>query len=110
MPPAAPAIAAPPATSGTFALLAALPTVFPALLALPPTSPTALRTASTGLAPPLEPLLEREPFELWDFELGDLGFGFEARVFAVLALAFDWDFDFDDDLALFGVDRFLVWV
>src|SRR5690349_667115 len=37
-PPAAPASAAPPATSGIFALLAALPTVFPALLALSPAS------------------------------------------------------------------------
>jgi hypothetical protein len=84
--PPAPAIAAPLATSGTFALLATLPTLwpalFPALLALSPTPPTALRTASIGVVPPLEPLLD-------PFELGDLAFGF--------------DFDFDE---LAGLDLF----
>jgi hypothetical protein len=119
--PPAPAIAAPPATSGTFALLAALPTVWP-------TPPTALRTASAGL----EPLLE--PFELGDFafepddlERDDFGFaaflaafGFAVLVFAdfgfaALAFAFDCDFGFDDfdlldDPALFGADRFLALV
>jgi hypothetical protein len=120
--PPAPAIAAPLATSGTFALLATLPTPcpadFPALLALSPTPPTALRTASIGLEPPLEPLLD--PFELDDFafgfdfafdEIDDLGFdlfvalGFAAFDFAVfgfeaLGLAFDFDCDFGFDCAL----------
>jgi hypothetical protein len=119
-PPAAPAIAAPPATSGTFALLAALPTVLPALLALPPTfpptSPTAWRTASTFECLLDEPLLEgdfRERdlllalealaalaplLELRDFELRDL-------LLVDFDLAFD-AFDFDDDFALFGADSF----
>jgi hypothetical protein len=84
--PPAPAIAAPPATSGTFALLATLPTPWPALLALSPTPPTALRTASIGVEPPLEPLLD-------PFELGDL--------------AFDFDFDeLDDFFADFGFADF----
>jgi hypothetical protein len=101
MPPAAPATAAPPATSGTFALLATLPTVLPALFALPP---TALRTAST-----FECLLE-EPFEreapLLELRglLLDFGLAFEA--FALEAdFAFEADlvFGFDDDFA-FGFD------
>ncbi|HET7455304.1 MAG TPA: hypothetical protein VFJ76_07270 [Solirubrobacterales bacterium] len=83
--PPAVAIAAPPATSGTFALLAALPTPLPALLALSPTPPTAWRTASIGVEPPLEPLLD-------PVELGDLAFGF------------DFDFDELDD---FGLARFV---
>jgi hypothetical protein len=109
IPPAVPASAAPPATSGTFALLAALPTVLPALLALPPTfapaSPTASRTASTFELLLDEPLLEagfRERdllvFEalapLRDLALVDFDLALEA-------------FDFDDDFALFGADRFL---
>jgi hypothetical protein len=83
MPPAAPTRAAPPATSGTFALLAALPTVF------------------IGPAP----LLERAPFELGDFELALFGF---AALVLFAAFGFDRDFDFVDDFAplLFGADRF----
>jgi hypothetical protein len=140
--PPAPAIAAPLATSGTFALLATLPTLwpaffpallalFPTLLALSPTPPTALRTASIGVEPPLEPLLD--PFELGDLafgfdfdELDDLdlfadpgfaafgfaAFGFAAFDFEALGLAFDFDcafgferafgFDLLDEPALFG--------
>jgi hypothetical protein len=64
IPPAAPTSAAPPATSGTFALLAALPTVL------------------IGPAP----LLALAPFELCDFELALFGF---AAFFA----AFDFDGD-----------------
>jgi hypothetical protein len=87
--PPALAIATPPATRGTFALLATLPTPCPALLALSPTPPTALRTASIGVLPPLEPLLE-------PFEFGDFAFGF------------DFDFDFDDlELADFGFALFV---
>jgi len=47
-----------------------------------------------------------------DFALAAFGFAlaFEAVVFAAFGfLAFDWVFGFDD-FALFGVDRFLVWV
>jgi hypothetical protein len=98
IPPAAPAIAAPPATSGTFALLATLPTAWPA-------PPTAFLTAST-----LECLLE-EPF---DFEalapllelrgllallFDDFAFAFD---FEFAALGFDdFDFDFDAGFAAF---------
>ncbi|HEV2727224.1 MAG TPA: hypothetical protein VGV34_02965 [Solirubrobacterales bacterium] len=96
-PPAAPAIAAPPATSGTFALLAALPTLLPALLALPLTSPTALRTASTFEPLPDEPLLEADFCER-DLLLVDFALAFEAFVFEA--------FDFDADFALFGADSF----
>jgi hypothetical protein len=116
------------------ALLAALPTALPAPLALSPAPPTALRTTSTGLLPPLEPLLERDPFELGaleldDFEPDDFGlaafftaFGFAADFgfaafdfdfgFAVFGLDcdFDWGFDFVDDFALFDADRFFDWV
>jgi hypothetical protein len=108
-------------------------------LALSPTPPTALRTASIGVLPPLEPLLE--PFELGDFafelddfELADFDFGFAlfaAFGFAVLdfvafgfadfdfealGLAFDFDcdlgFDFAllDEPALFDADCFLGFV
>jgi hypothetical protein len=127
-PPAAPARAAPPATSGTLALLAALPTVLPALLALSPTfplaSPTAWRTASTFellLAEPLldddlrerdfdlllafgalAPLLELRDLELCDFLAVD--FALVALV-ALVDLGFE-AFDFDDDFALFGADSF----
>jgi hypothetical protein len=113
IPPAAPASAAPPATSGTFALPAALPTVFPALFALPPAPSTAWRTASTleCFAPePFErdlafaPLLELRALLLADFALAFAAFGFGA-------LAFEADFGFDDDFvaddfARFGADRF----
>jgi hypothetical protein len=123
--PPAPAIATPLATSGTFALLATLPTVWPA-------PPTAFRTASTGLLPPLEPLLD--PFELGalafepddlllgldDLELADFGFarllllvdllllvawGFADFGFAAFELdfAFEPAFGFDCDFA-FGFD------
>jgi hypothetical protein len=119
MPPAAPARAAPPATSGTFALLAALPTVLPAPFALSPTSPTALRTASTFaclLDDPFEreaPLLELRGL-LLDFGLAfgafdfgdDFAFDFVAGFadFDVEALlGFDLDLGFD-----FGVDLVLV--
>jgi hypothetical protein len=98
MPPAAPATAAPPATSGTFALLATLPTVLPAdlpaPLALPPMSPTALRTASTFECLPDEPLEPDAPL----LELRDLLLDFG------LLLALDFEaFGFDDD---FGFDAF----
>jgi hypothetical protein len=111
-------------------LLATLPTVWPA-------PPTAFRTASTGLLPPLEPLLD--PFELGDLaferddlELADFGFarllllvvalvarGFADFGFAAfeldfafeLAFAFDCDlafgFDLLDEPARLGADRFL---
>jgi hypothetical protein len=96
---------------------------------LSPTPPTAWRTASIGVLPPFEPLLE--PFELGDFafEPGDLrlddfgfalfaAFGFAAFGFAdfgfeALGLAFDFDcdlgFDFAllDEPALFDADCFL---
>jgi hypothetical protein len=95
-----------------------------------------LRTASTGVEPPLEPLLE--PFELGafafepdDLERDDFGFarftafaalGLALLVdfgFALFAFDFDWlfacvlgfdfdcDFDFVDEPARFGADRFL---
>src|SRR4051794_11099062 len=115
--PPAPAIAAPPATSGPFALLATLPTVWPA-------PPTAFFTASTGLEPPPAPLLK--PLELgafdfaFDFEPDDLALGFlddpdfadfgfaafdlldEPALFdfEALGLAFDFDCDFGFDLDL----------
>jgi hypothetical protein len=117
------------------ALLATLPTLCPALLALSPTPPTALRTASAGLEPLSEPLLERDPFAPWDFanepddfELDDLGFAFFADPrfadlgFAAFGFAFDFDcdlafgfdrdlgFDFIDEPALFDADRFFVLV
>jgi hypothetical protein len=100
IPPAAPAIAAPPATSGTFALLAALPTVWPAPLALSPKSPTVLRTAST-----FECLLD-DPFER-DAplpELRDL-----PRAFGLAFEAFDFgdDFDFVAGFADFDAEAFL---
>jgi len=87
-------------------LLAALPTVLPALFALPPTSPTAPRTASRFELLLDEPLLDGDfldllllfealapLLELRDLLLADFDFGFDA-------------FDFDDDFALFGADRF----
>jgi hypothetical protein len=77
----------------------------PASLALSPTPPTALRTASTP-----EPLLD-EPLrdfdalapllELRDFEL----VAFALELFDLADLGFD-DFDLVDDFARFGVDRF----
>jgi hypothetical protein len=99
-------------------------------LALSPTPPTALRTASIGVLPPLEPLLE--PFELGDlafdfepddlelddFESADLDFGFALFAafgfaaldfvdfgfvdfdFEALGLAFDFDCDLGFDFAL----------
>jgi hypothetical protein len=111
IPPAAPATAAPPATSGTFALLATLPTVLPADLpapfALPPMSPTALRTAST-----FECLLD-EPFECEAplLELRDLLLDL-GLAFAFEAFGFDDDldfdaFDFEAGFAAFEVDAFL---
>jgi hypothetical protein len=112
--PLAPAIATPLATSGTFALLATLPTPWPALLALSPTPPTALRTASMGVEPPLEPLLE--PLELGDFafgfdfdfdELDDFfaDFGFAAFGFADFAFFAALGFAaFDFDFAVFGFE------
>jgi hypothetical protein len=101
---------------------------------LSPTPPTALRTASIGVLPPLEPLLE--PFELGDLafepddlELDDFGFalfvafgfaaldfvdfGFVDFDFEALGLAFDFvcDLGFDfallDEPALFDADCFL---
>jgi len=101
---------------------------------LSPTPPTALRTASIGVLPPLEPLLE--PFELGDFafepddlEPDDFGFarfaafgfaaldfvafGFADFDFAALGFAFDFDCDFGFDFALldeparFDADCFL---
>ncbi|HET8565758.1 MAG TPA: hypothetical protein VFL77_04705 [Solirubrobacterales bacterium] len=83
IPPAAPTSAAPPATSGTFALLA----TFPAAL--------------TGPAP-FELLrdLDPDPFELDDFELAP--FGFEL----FLALGFDCDFGLGDEPARFGAAGF----
>jgi len=79
-----------------------------------------LRTASTGLLPPLEPLLEA-PFELGafafepddlaleldDFPRDDFGFAdlFAAPDFAALALAalgFAFDFDWLLDCVLFA--------
>jgi hypothetical protein len=124
IPPAAPASAAPPATSGTFALLAALPTLFPA-------PPTASRTASTfecfepepfARDLPLEaPLLELRFLLLADFALAFAAFGFDDfdDDFAFeafdddLAFAFEVDLGFDDDCAAdgfarFGADRFFV--
>jgi hypothetical protein len=83
IPPAAPTSAAPPATSGTFALLAALPTVF------------------IGPAP----LLECAPFELGDFELALFGFA-PLVLFAAFGLDRDLDFVADFALLLFGADRF----
>src|SRR6476619_4212404 len=93
IPPAAPAIAAPPATSGTFALLAALPTVLPAPLALSPMSPTAFFTASTFECFDDEPLL----WDLLDAPLldrlallaADFAFAFTFGAFAREALGFD---------------------
>jgi len=100
-------------------LLATLPTVLPALFALPP---TAFRTASTFECLLDEPFEREAPwlelrgllldfdlaFEAFDFEAGlafeaDLVFGFEAD----LAFGFDDDFDcdfgfdFDAGLAVF---------
>jgi len=85
-------------------------------LALSPTPPTALRTASTGLAPPLEPLLERDPLELWDFEPEAFGFDFAFVAFAAFLafgfcdfafdFGFDCDFGFDEEPARFGADPF----
>jgi hypothetical protein len=79
-----------------------------------------LRTASTGLAPPLEPLplLERELLELFDFEADDFGFAAFLAAFGFVVdfdLAFDvfdldCGFDFVDDFALFDADRFFDWV
>jgi len=112
-------------------LLAALPTVFPALLAAPPAPPTAWRTASTlegfVLEPferdlPLEaPLLELRFLLLADFALAFAAFGFAAfgddLTFEAfdddLAFAFEVDLGFDDDCAAdgfarFGADRFFV--
>jgi hypothetical protein len=102
MPPAAPAIAAPPATSGTFALLATLPTVWPA-------PPTAFLTASTFeclLDEPFELLLALAPLLelrgllallLLDFDLDFVDLGFDA----------DLDFDFEAGFAVFEADDLL---
>ncbi|HST69101.1 MAG TPA: hypothetical protein VLI94_05535 [Solirubrobacterales bacterium] len=93
-------------------MLAALPTVLPALLALPPTfpptSPTAWRTASTFECLLDEPLLEG------DFRERDLLLAFEVLapllelrdlLLADFALAFG-AFGFEDDFALFGAGFF----
>jgi hypothetical protein len=110
MPPAAPAIAAPPATSGTFALLATLPTVWPA-------PPTAFLTASTfeclldepfELPLALAPLLELRgllALLLLDFDL-DFALGFDADFGFVFAFDFDAGFAVFEagDLLAFGFD------
>jgi hypothetical protein len=99
-------------------LLATLPTPCPALLALLPTPPTAFRTASTGVLPPLAPLRE---FELGDFDLAfdfeldgfarfaDFAFGdFDFAALGFEAFAFDFAFGFDCDFAFdfeFDFDR-----
>jgi hypothetical protein len=104
MPPAAPAIAAPPATSGTFALLATLPTVWPA-------PPTAFLTASTFeclLDEPFELLLALAPLLelrgllallLLDFDLDFVDLGFDADL--------DFVFDFEAGFAVFEADDLL---
>lgn len=99
MPPAAPAIAAPPATSGTFALLATLPTDWPA-------PPTAFLTASTFeclLDEPFELLLALTPLlelrGLLVLLLLDFDFDFVALGFDV-----DLDFDFEAGFAVFEAD------
>ncbi|HWN73621.1 MAG TPA: hypothetical protein VNN15_07440 [Solirubrobacterales bacterium] len=85
MPPAAPAIAAPPATRGS----------------------AALRAAFFGRAPLVLWGLALDDFALAAFAFG---FAFEAAVFDAFGfLVFDCDFGFDD-FARFGADRFLVWV
>ncbi|HEY3435738.1 MAG TPA: hypothetical protein VGK41_08800, partial [Solirubrobacterales bacterium] len=91
IPPAAPASAAPPATSGTFALPATLPTVFPALLALSPASPTTWRTASTFEC------FDDEPFDR-DLAAADLGLAFDAFGFGDFAVDL---VRFDDEAARF---------
>jgi len=92
-------------------LLAALPTVLPAPLALSPTSPTALRTASTFAC-----LLE-EPLPLLELRglLLDLGFAFEAFDFADFAafgfaddFGFEAVFDFDFDAGFDADERFVL--
>jgi len=102
MPPAAPAIAAPPATSGTFALLATLPTVWPA-------PPTAFLTASTFeclLDEPFELLLALAPLlELRGLlALRLLDFAFD---FADLGFGADFAFDFEAGFAVFEADDLL---
>jgi hypothetical protein len=57
---------------------------------LSPTPPTALRTASSGVLPPPDPLLA--PFELGDFAFD---FGFEPD---------DFGFDFEPDDLAFGFE------
>ncbi|HEX5591758.1 MAG TPA: hypothetical protein VFX35_00250 [Solirubrobacterales bacterium] len=101
-------------------MLATLPTPWPALLALSPTPPTAWRTASIGVEPPLEPLLD--PFELvdlafgFDFDFAELAdFGFVVLALEALGFAFDFeldDFGFDllDAPALFEAGCFLGFV
>jgi hypothetical protein len=98
-------------------LLAALPTVLPALFALPPTvSPapsTVLRTASTFELLLEEPLLEAA-FRGCVLLLADLdfalalgfafAFGFEAD-FAFVVFVFE-AFGFDDEFALLGAGSF----
>jgi hypothetical protein len=93
-------------------LLAALPTLFPALFALSPAPSTAWRTASTFecfAAEPLErdlpfdaPLLELRALPLVDFALAFAAFGFDDDLA---------DADFgrfaDVDFDRFGAARFL---
>jgi hypothetical protein len=99
-------------------LLAALPTVLPALFALPPTvSPapsTVLRTASTFELLLAEPLLEAA-FRDCDLLLADLGFALALGFGFAFAFGFEADFDFglafeafgfDDELALLGAGSF----
>jgi len=82
----------------------------------PPTSSTALRTASTFECLLAEPLLElglRERDLLFAFEalaplleLRDLPVADFALAFEAFGLAFDaFDLGFEDDFALFGADR-----
>jgi hypothetical protein len=95
-------------------LLAALPTLFPALFALSPAPSTAWRTASTfecfALEPferdlALAPLLELRALLLADFTLAFAAFGFDDDLAFEAALGFDDDF-VADDFARFGADRF----
>jgi hypothetical protein len=73
-PPTAPARAALPAISGTFALLAALPIALPAVFAL---SPIAWRTGSSvALSLPDGPLLD---LGFADLARADFGFAFDER-------------------------------
>jgi hypothetical protein len=102
MPPAAPATAAPPATSGTFALLATLPTAWPA-------PPTAFLTASTFeclLDEPFELLLALAPLlelrGLLALLLLDFDFAFDA-----FGCGADFAFDFEAGFAVFEADDLL---